>query len=823
MYARLLLAVLLTALPAAAQTGHRLIANGNRFLLEDRATAVKRPFEMWTTRLANAFVTQSFADRVIAALDDYMRYGVNTVCVSIQGGELGPGNNALYPSTLNADGTLDLASPVWARLDRFLDETDRRGMAVNVMIWYHRRAIEVPDDTNALAATRAVAAWLRATGHEHYVYDVANEFDHNAYRFPDNGPKRPLFSTLQGALALVHAVQQTDPGRPVGVSPLGQLFCPSGTLLTAPGQPFVQADVIYNHGWAVDPLNTAAYRFNVWPTNPSAFPLINNEFFTQLGYELRPYQNPRTNVLSYGHWDATTTQRYIAELATVRGFGGAPNVFSHFQQYAPPFGVEPEAEVGPAGTQPESTLTPNEPSMHWMFDAIAGLRGFAGLPFFLDMDAHTGGLETALAGTWTIAGGELAQTDTNATPAWARIAADDGECEVAFDVRWIAAPGATGSAGIRVGDETPVGDAWAADVLRDRLRLVRGASMTTLAHVPRATSRYAFRMRRGRVQLDVDGVTAIDVAGAPVGADQNLLLVTGGAAAAFDNVRLTPFRDTDFEDGTSGAWQVQTGAWSVVPRPGVPAERVWESTAPGFAADARLFADVRVDVRADIAAATGALGIRWRAADATDAASDGYALFVAPNGDVRLERTLASVTTTLATARPTITPADVAITVVAEGARIAVRIDGVTVLDVIDPSPTAPVRGALQLVAPTGTTRVDDVFVALGPDRLPEARYTPAAGPAFAKGSTFEFTDPDGLNDVAFLAFALAPGTQTFVDLTVLMHPAFNLFSFAPTADGRGYRFRSLVDVPVTNGPWRIRLTTRDRAGQTAVRIFSIG
>lgn len=819
---RILAVALLAGLPATAQSGHRLITNGNRFVLEDRATAVKRPFEMWTTRLANAFVTQSFADRVIAALDDYVRYGVNTVCISVQGGELGPGANTLYPKTLNADGTLDLASPVWARLDRFLDETDRRGIAVNVMIWYHRRAIEVPDDTNALAATRAVAAWLRATGHEHYFYDVANEFDHNAYRFPDNGPKRPLFSTLQGALALVHAVQQVDPGRPVGVSPLGQLFCPNGTLLAEPGQPFVDADVIYNHGWAVDPLNLPAYRFGVWPADPRTKPLVNNEFFTQLGYELRPYLNPRTNLLSYGHWDAFTIQRYVGELAAVRGFDGAPNVFSHFQQYARPFGAEPEAEVGPAGTQPESTLTPNEPSLHWMFDAIAGLRGFAGLPFFLDMDAHTGGLETALAGTWSIGGGELAQTDGNASPAWARIGADDGELEVAFDARWLAAPGA-GYAGIRVGDETPAGDAWAADVLRDRLRVARGATMTTLAHAPRATSRYAFRMRRGRVQLDVDGVTAIDVAGAPVGADQNLLLVTGGAAAAFDNVRLTPFRDTDFEDGTSGAWQVQSGAWSVVPRPGVPAERVWASTAAGLAADARLFGDVRVDARVDVAAATGALGLRWRAADATDASSDGYTLFVAPSGDVRLERTRASVATTLATARVTITPADVAITVVAEGARHAVRIDGATVFDVIDPAPDAPRRGALQLVTPSGTTRVDDVFVALGPDRLPEARYTPAAGPAFAKGSTFEFTDPDGVNDVAFLAFALAPGTQTFVDLTVLMHPAFNLFTFLPTADGRGYRFRSLVDVPVTNGPWRIRLTTRDCAGQTAVRIFSIG
>lgn len=77
---------------------------------------------------------------------------------------MGPGRNHLYPASFRADGSLLDTSLVYPRLRRLLAEADRRGMVVIVMIWYHRRHLEVPQDAAVLAATRAFTVWLRATG-----------------------------------------------------------------------------------------------------------------------------------------------------------------------------------------------------------------------------------------------------------------------------------------------------------------------------------------------------------------------------------------------------------------------------------------------------------------------------------------------------------------------------------------------------------------------------------------------------------------------------------------------------------------------------------
>ncbi len=82
---------------ATGQAVHRLLNDRNRFLLEDIATQKTRPYDMWVTRLANALMDARFTDRVVSNLDDYLRYGVNTLEVSLQGGNLGGGKNHLYP------------------------------------------------------------------------------------------------------------------------------------------------------------------------------------------------------------------------------------------------------------------------------------------------------------------------------------------------------------------------------------------------------------------------------------------------------------------------------------------------------------------------------------------------------------------------------------------------------------------------------------------------------------------------------------------------------------------------------------------------------
>ena len=305
----------------AGQSKYRIHSEKNRFLIENRATKQVREFDMWSTRLANAVFDSRFTDRVIANLDDYLRYGVNTLSVGIQGGNLGSVNfNKLYPRVYNSNGSLKLECKVWSDLRRLLDETDRRGMVLIIQYWYFKRDENVPSETAALEVTRRVTRWLEATGHQNYILDLVNEFGHPEYS------KRSLFSTVGGALKLLNAVYEEDPDLLVGMSPPGRLFSPEGYVSTSSGKKWVAATVTYSHNQPADPRNPSAYYLHGLPNDPLGKPYVNNEFFYQLRYELRLQKNPRTGKWTYGHWDRTTVDTYLKDIRPLRGFHGSPNV-----------------------------------------------------------------------------------------------------------------------------------------------------------------------------------------------------------------------------------------------------------------------------------------------------------------------------------------------------------------------------------------------------------------------------------------------------------------------------------------------------------------
>jgi hypothetical protein len=464
--------------------------------------------------------------------------------------------------------------------------------------------------------------------------------------------------------------------------------------------------------------------------------------------------------------------------------------------------------------------------MHWLFDAVAGIRRFGATPAFLDFnDGHAHGLEDRYAGAWRYVNQGLHQTDAKAASAWARIAADDGDVEIAFDARFLADPGTAGYASARLGDAIPTGPARALRLHRDRLVLDSGGqSVTTITRGATPLDRYVLRLRGGRVTVHANGRRLADVAGAPLVADPNLLLVTDGATAAFDNVRITSFGDTDFESAGRGAWTSSSGTWSIVTDPANAQNRVWRAVAtaaqPGVAAYDRVFGHVRFDAAIDLTNAPG-VTLRFRVADAGSAGSDGYGVTLTAKGAARLTRTLGGKVTTLAQTTAGFSPKRVLVTIVAEGARTAVAVDGVPILDTIDAAADAPREGGLQIVTEPGTTLFDDLDIAAGPDRLPGATYR-SAGPGLAAGSTLDFTDGDGLNDLAFLKLEVAPGVPSFVDATLFLHPFFGVFDLGYVPDGRGYRFTVRKTIPTGSATWQLRLTTRDRMGQNAVRIVTL-
>lgn len=805
----------LAAEQGPAQPRHRLLKDGAGFQLETIATGRKRPFDMWVIRLANAAFHSDYTDAVIANLDDYQRYGLNTIVVGLQGGQ---SESAPYPRVYNTDGTLDLTSPVWANMKRLLEETDKRGMVLMMQYWYFLRDERVPDDAKALLATANATGWLKGTGYRHVCLDIANEFEHGAYG------SRPLFSTLTGALQLIDAVRAVDPDLLIGISPPTRIFWPAGSIGTPARK--VEADFLIAHNVVQDRSLIGAYRLGSVPSNPAAWPYVNNEFWSQIPYERTKFTNPRTMLLDYGHFIAKNTDLYIAELNKLRGFGGFGNVHCRRLQQVVSGQTTPVAEIGPEGTQPEATPGGGEPSVHWLFRGIARIRNYGPLSARHDYNAgYAAGHERDpfFAGTWVLEEGCLKQTDAAAATAFTRLVADAGDIEIAFDGGFDKTSGSASRFGIQVGDASPAGPAWRLRVAPTTVTLDKVGAAFTAVSVP-STSRhqdqYRLRLAGGRVQVLVNGVQRIDLADTSPISSRNVLLLTESAAARFDNVRFTPLRDVDFDDGKTGDW-IGDGNWSLVAR---GSGKAWRALVPaatvGRAHLPWRVQDFALGFVVDASAGSG-VGIDFRSADASAALAYGYHLDVTPTGKCRLTRTDEVGTTSLgdgqalnvnaAAMRIDVHVTDLDVT----GAHIAVRVDGAVVLDVIDAG--APLeRGGIALTAASGTTVVDQVALAIGPDRFPIARFHPLAGPALPRGFAIEFGDPDGIIDVNGLSLAVDTGGG-FVDISFVLIPWFSVFAHEFTADGRSLVFRLNAPAPLGPVNWTFRVTAVDRDGKVTI------
>lgn len=71
--------VLSVFLHSTVSAGNVLTVEGDRFRLKGK------PYDMWGIRVASASQSQDLTDSLIANLDDYSSYGVNTVTVFVQG------------------------------------------------------------------------------------------------------------------------------------------------------------------------------------------------------------------------------------------------------------------------------------------------------------------------------------------------------------------------------------------------------------------------------------------------------------------------------------------------------------------------------------------------------------------------------------------------------------------------------------------------------------------------------------------------------------------------------------------------------------------
>ncbi|MGB3587523.1 MAG: cellulase family glycosylhydrolase [Tunicatimonas sp.] len=181
----------------------QLSVQGNQFLLDGKE------FDMWGIRVASASQTDSLTEQLIANLDDYKRYGVNTVSVYLQGSSGG------FSDPFRNEGKA-LDERHTRRLKQITEACQQRDMVVVVGIFY-QRVIDNRNDTRKLNSREAIFQAVETTvkilePYENIIINIANEQNSSIYR--NFAPFR--FNEPQNIIDLCQHVKKLDPNRLVG-------------------------------------------------------------------------------------------------------------------------------------------------------------------------------------------------------------------------------------------------------------------------------------------------------------------------------------------------------------------------------------------------------------------------------------------------------------------------------------------------------------------------------------------------------------------------------------------------------------------------------
>lgn len=158
-------ALLFIAIAASCFAGqHVFSVEGERTLLDGR------PFLVKGLRVSNALFSDAAVDELVANLDTFRDYGVNTISVFFMGSRFGDVRG------YRQNGTLE---PVYAaRMARIVEEADMRAMVVLVgcLYWGDSRAKWTGwTQLEANAAVANTARWLAERKYTNVFLDVDNE------------------------------------------------------------------------------------------------------------------------------------------------------------------------------------------------------------------------------------------------------------------------------------------------------------------------------------------------------------------------------------------------------------------------------------------------------------------------------------------------------------------------------------------------------------------------------------------------------------------------------------------------------------------------
>jgi hypothetical protein len=335
---------------------HRLAIEGQGFTLDGA------PFDMWGARLANALETDAITAALVRELDDYVRHGVNTFSVFLQGGSTGSANpfdadgsftrntrREESSALLKGRGDLDGVATRNQHLDRLallIEEAGARAMAVNVGVFYQARIRQLCGERALLAAARQTAHWLVGKGYGNVFVDLVNEYGHPGFEGVPLCYGRAKRYAADGGEELLTAFHEKAPGLPASISAVG----PEPVV-------FANADLVLIH-----------HPFSPKSTRARAgrdMPVVLNEW--GFGVVL-----PRDDTLA-GLYTPRECELWQQTIAAMRSEGGFVFFHSSWKQRLTDQGG-PYFELGPEGAQPQEPRG-GPPSDHWYFDLVAGARG----------------------------------------------------------------------------------------------------------------------------------------------------------------------------------------------------------------------------------------------------------------------------------------------------------------------------------------------------------------------------------------------------------------------------------------------------------------
>ncbi len=146
----------------------------------------------------------------IARLPDYVGHGVRAFTIGLQGGM--PGYEGAVNSAFDPDGSL--RRQYLQRVRRVIEACDRHGAVVIVGCYYQRQDQVLRDETAVRAGVVNVATWIRESGFDNVVVEIANEFGHGGF-------DHHLLRTAEGIAELIDLAKRTAPGLLVAASGLG--------------------------------------------------------------------------------------------------------------------------------------------------------------------------------------------------------------------------------------------------------------------------------------------------------------------------------------------------------------------------------------------------------------------------------------------------------------------------------------------------------------------------------------------------------------------------------------------------------------------------